>query len=67
MYSLTFCIRVTTPPQYGRNRTASFQIMSHTQQAHGFYRWSGESLPACIVREVWAWRITAGLCHAFLA
>ena len=27
MYSLTFCIRVATPAQYGRNGTDSLQIM----------------------------------------
>jgi len=28
MYSLTFCVRVTTPPQYGRNGTAHEAGMS---------------------------------------
>jgi len=45
MYWLTFRVHVTTPPQYGRNRTASLQ-------ARRFYRWRGEPSPACVVREV---------------
>jgi len=57
MYSITFRVRVATPTQYGRNGTASL----HAQQARRFYRWCMRS--ACGVR--WAWRITAGLCHAF--
>jgi len=52
MYSLTFRVRVTTPPQYGRNGTASLQITSRTQQARRFYRWRGKSSPACVVRAV---------------
>ena len=65
MYSLTFRVRVATPAQYGRNGTASLQITSHTQQARRFYRWCVHACvrSACGVR--WAWRITAGLCHAF--
>jgi len=64
MYSLTFCVRDTTLPQYGR-------MERRTQQARPFYRWRGQSSPACVVRGTacavrWAWRITAGLCHAFL-
>jgi len=43
MYSLTFRVRVTTPPQYGRNGTASLQVCR-------FYRWRGDSSPACVVR-----------------
>jgi len=39
MYLLTFRVRVTTPPQYGRNGTASLQITSRKQQAHRFYCW----------------------------
>jgi len=50
MYSLTFRVRVTKPPQYGRNGTASLPIASRTQQARRFYRWRGESSPACVVR-----------------
>ena len=46
MYSLTFGVRVTTPPQYGRNGTASFQITSCTQQARRFYR---RCVRACVV------------------
>jgi len=49
MYSLTFCIRVTTPPQYGRNGMAALQITSRTQQVRRFYCWRGESSPACVV------------------
>ena len=45
MYSLTFRVRVTTPPQCGRNGTASLQVRR-------FYRWRGESAPACVVRAV---------------
>ena len=41
MYSLTFRIRVTTPPQYGRNGTA------HAAGASILSR--GESSPACVV------------------
>jgi len=33
MYSLTFHVRVTTPPQYERNGTASLQTTSRTQAA----------------------------------
>jgi len=61
MYSLTFRVRVATPAQYRRNVTASLQITSHTQQARRFYRWC---VRAC-VRCALAWRITAGLGHAF--
>jgi len=49
-YPLTLRVRVTTPPQYGRNGTASLQITSRKQQARRFYRWRGESLPARVVR-----------------
>jgi len=52
MYSLTFRVRVKTPPQCGRNGTASLQITSRMQQARWFYRWRGESSPACVVRAV---------------
>jgi len=52
MYSLTFRIRVTTPPQYGRNGMAWLQITSRTQQVRRFYRLRGESSPACVVRAV---------------
>jgi len=61
MYWLTFRVRVATPAHYGRNGTASLQITSHTQQARRFYRSCVRNV--CGVR--WAWRITAGLCHAF--
>ena len=63
MYSLTFRVRVATRAQYGRNGMASLQITTHTQQARRFYRCSACVHSACGVR--WAWRITAGLCHAF--
>jgi len=49
MHWLTFRVRVTTPPQYGRNGTASLQITSRTQQARRFYRWC---VRACVVRAV---------------
>ena len=47
------------------------EMERRTQQARRCYRWRGESSPACVVRGTargvrWAWRITAGLCHAFL-
>jgi len=38
MYSLTFRVRVTTPPQYGLNGMASLQITSRMQQVLRFYR-----------------------------
>jgi len=41
---------LTTPPQYGRNGTASLQITSRKQQARRFDRWRGVSSPACVVR-----------------
>jgi len=65
MYSLTFRVRVATPAQYGRTATASLQITSHMHQARRLYRWCVRACvrSACGVR--WAWRITAGLCHAF--
>jgi len=70
MYSLTFRVRVTTLPQYGRNGTASLQITSRMQQAHRFYRWCVLACVRACMRSAygvrWAWRITAGLCHAFL-
>jgi len=47
MYWLTFRVRVTTTPQYGRNGTASLQMTSRTQQARRFYRWC---VRACVVR-----------------
>jgi len=42
MYSLTFRVRVTTFPQYGR-------MELRVQQARRFYRRRGESSPACVV------------------
>jgi len=58
MYWLTFRVRVTTPPQYGRNGTASLQITSRTQQARRCYRWCVRAcvrsacVRACVVRAV---------------
>jgi len=51
-------------PQYRRNVTA------HAAGGSILLR-GGESSPACVVRGTacsvrWAWRITAGLWHAFL-
>ena len=63
MYSLTFRVRVATPAQYGRNGTASLQITSHTPNLHVDFIAGACVRSACGVR--WAWRITAGLCHAF--
>ena len=40
----------TTSLQYGRNATASLQIMSRKQQARRFDCWRGVSSPACVVR-----------------
>jgi len=56
MYSLTLRIRVTTPPQYERNAGASILPL-----ARGVF---AGMRSACGVR--WAWRITAGIFHAFL-
>jgi len=61
MYSLTFRVRVTTPRSMD-------EMERRTQQARRCYRRRGESVfagmrSACGVQ--WAWRITAGLCHAF--
>jgi len=41
MYSLTFCARVTTPPQYGQNGTAHAAGASMLSPVRG-------SLPACV-------------------
>jgi len=51
-----------TPVRCGRNRTPSLQITSRTQQTRRFDRCRGVSSPGCVR---WAWRATAGLCHAF--
>ena len=56
---------LTTPPQYGRNGTASLQITSHEKQAGRFDRCRGVSSPACVVRALGLTGY-AGLCHAFL-
>ena len=60
MYSLTFRVRATKPPQYGRNGTAHAAGASILSPARGVF---AGMRSACCVR--WAWRITAGLCHAF--
>jgi len=65
MYSLTFRVRVTTPPQYGWNGTAHAAGASMLALARGIFAgmrsvWHS----ACGMQ--WAWWITAGLCHAFL-
>jgi len=65
MYSLAFRVRVTTPPQYGRNGTAHTAGGSILSPARGVFAGmrSVRVRHACGVR--WAWRITAVLCHAF--
>ena len=65
MYSITFRVRVTTPPQYGRNGTAHAAGASMLSPARGVFAGmrSVRVRHACGVR--WAWRITAGLCQAF--
>jgi len=65
MYSLTFRVRVTTPPQYGRNGTAHAAGASILLPARGVFAGmrSVRVRHACCVR--WAWWITAWLCHAF--
>jgi len=50
-------------PRCGRNGTPSLQITSRKQQTRRFDRCRGVSSPGCLR---WAWRATAGLCHAFL-
>jgi len=67
MYSLRFRVRVTTPPQYGRNGTAHAADTSILSLARGVFA-SMRSVRvrrACGVR--WAWRVTAGFCHAFIS
>jgi len=65
MYSLTFRVRVTTPPQHGRNGMASLQITSRIARSRRVDFIAGACVrSACGMR--WAWRITAGLCHACL-
>jgi len=58
-----------TPP-CGWNGTASLQITSRKQQARRYDHCRGVSLPGYVIRSAcgvrWAWRATAGLCHAFL-
>jgi len=64
MYSLTFCVRVTSwtynTPQYGRNGTAHAAGASILSWARGV---GMRSARHCVRRVV---RITAGFCHAFL-
>jgi len=62
MYSPTFRVRVTTPPQYGRNGTAHAAGASMLSPARGVFAGMRSACAPC-VRS--AWRITAGLCHAF--
>jgi len=62
MYLLTFRVRVTTTPQYGRNGTAHASILSPATGVFVGMR-SVRVRHACSVRL--AWRITTGLCHAF--
>jgi len=52
MYSLTLCVRLTTPPFMLSPVRVVFAGMRSVRVRH-----------ACAVR--WAWRVTAGLCHAF--
>ena len=61
MYSLTFRVCVRTPPQYGQNGMANAAGASILSRVRGIF---AGLRSACGVR--WAWRITAGLCHAFL-
>jgi len=61
MHSLTFRVRVTTPPQYGRNGTAHAAGASILSLARGVF---AGMRSACSVR--WAWRITAELCYTLL-
>jgi len=63
MYLLTFRVRVTAPPQYERNRTAQAAGASILSPARGVF---ADMRSVRVRRAVrWAWRITAGLCHAF--
>jgi len=65
MYSLTFRVRVTTPLQYGRNRTAHAACASILLPARGV----DAGMRSVRVRHAWGvwWArwITAELCHAF--
>jgi len=64
MYSLTFRVRVTTPRSMAKWNGL---IADNVARAAGA---SILSLVLACVRSAcgvrWAWRITAGLCHAFL-
>jgi len=51
MYSLTFRVRVATPAQYGRNGTASLQIMSHRPNLHVDFI-AGACVRACVRRAL---------------
>jgi len=55
MYSLTFRVRVTTPPQCGRNGTSHATGSSILSPVRGVFAGMHS---ACGVR--WAWRITVG-------
>ena len=65
MYLLTFRVRVATPMKYGRNGTAHAAGASMLLLARGVFA----GMRSVRVRHAcgmwWAWRITAGLCHAF--
>jgi len=61
MHSLTFCVRGTTPPQYGRNETAHAAGASILSPVSGVF--AARMRSACGMG--WTWQITAGLCHAF--
>jgi len=63
MYSLTFRVHVTTPSQYGRNGMAHAAGASILSQAEGVF--AGMHSAWHCVGVWWAWRMTAGLCHAF--
>jgi len=65
MYSPTFRVHITAPPQYGRNGMAHSAVTSMLSPVrgafagmHGVCVWH-----ACGMRL--AWWIIAGLCHAF--
>jgi len=49
MYSLTFCVRVTTPPQYGRNGTAQAAGASILSPVRGIFGARRAPHP-CVVR-----------------
>jgi len=63
MYSMTFRVRVTTPAVWTKWNGA------RSRRVDVIAGEGSQSSPACVVRAAcgvqWAWRITAGLCHAF--